>query len=86
MPLRAIFEVLGAKVYWNATDMSVTPTKGDTTVWLQIGNTQAKVAYTLANWTPDYAETSGTKPSPMSITLDVPPQIVTAGHWSRCAL
>jgi hypothetical protein len=76
VPLRAIFEALGADVHWNEADRSVTATKGDTTVWLQIGNSRAAVSYELPRWSPDFAGTSGTKTSPMSITLDVPPQIV----------
>ncbi|MDR6549072.1 stalk domain-containing protein [Paenibacillus qinlingensis] len=43
VPLRDIFEALGAAVQWNQTDNSVTATKGKTTVWLQIGSRKARV-------------------------------------------
>lgn len=38
VPLRAIFEVLGAEVYWNNDTRSVTATRGDTTILLTIGS------------------------------------------------
>ena len=76
VPLRAIFESLGAEVLWNATERSVTAKKGNTTVLLQIGNTQAVVTYVLPKWSPDFSQTSGTATNVMSIALDVPPQIV----------
>jgi hypothetical protein len=41
VPLRAIFEALGATVQWNAGDQSITATKGSTTINLQIGSTTA---------------------------------------------
>jgi hypothetical protein len=40
-PLRAIFEALGATVQWNSADQSITATKGNTTIKLQIGSTTA---------------------------------------------
>ncbi|MEF3303301.1 stalk domain-containing protein [Paenibacillus sp. GYB003] len=43
VPLRAIFEKLGAEVLWNDTDKSVTASKGSATVWLQIDNAAAKI-------------------------------------------
>lgn len=43
VPMRAIFEKLGADVKWNAKDRSVAASKGDTTIWLQIGNRSAKI-------------------------------------------
>jgi len=43
VPMRAIFEKLGAKVVWNADNKSVTATKGPTAVWLQIDNSAAKI-------------------------------------------
>lgn len=39
VPLRAIFEALGARVDWNGDTRSVTATRGDTTILLTIGNT-----------------------------------------------
>lgn len=38
VPLRKIFESIGAKVYWNETDQSITAIKGGKTIKMQIGN------------------------------------------------
>lgn len=38
VPLRGIFEALGAKVYWNGDTQKVTAMKGDINIVLQIGN------------------------------------------------
>lgn len=38
VPLRAIFESLGAEVYWNNDTRNVTATRGDTTIFLTIGS------------------------------------------------
>ena len=38
VPLRAIFEALGATVNWNGETQTVTSTKGDTTISLTINN------------------------------------------------
>ncbi|MBQ7039208.1 MAG: hypothetical protein IJN39_01430, partial [Clostridia bacterium] len=38
VPLRGIFEGLGASVYWKGETQTVTAIKGDTTIILQIGN------------------------------------------------
>ena len=46
VPMRAIFEALGATVQWDDTTKTVTGTKGETKVSLQIGNTSAKVNQT----------------------------------------
>lgn len=43
VPMRAIFEKLGAKITWNDTERSVTATKGDVTIYLQIGSTEPTV-------------------------------------------
>ena len=43
VPMRAIFEALGAEVAWDDTTKTVTGTKGDVSVVLTIGNTVAKV-------------------------------------------
>ncbi len=43
VPLRGIFETLGAKVEWDDATWTVTATKGDTTIVLQIDNKIAKV-------------------------------------------
>lgn len=42
VPLRAIFEALGAEVFWDNNDQSITATKGQDTIWLQIGNKNAQ--------------------------------------------
>ncbi|MGN7381957.1 copper amine oxidase N-terminal domain-containing protein [Paenibacillus sp. SAFN-117] len=42
VPMRAIFEQLGAKIEWNQEEYSVTATKGNTTIYLKIGDKQAK--------------------------------------------
>ena len=41
VPLRGIFEALGAKVYWNGENESVTAIKDDINIYLQIGNKTA---------------------------------------------
>ena len=41
VPLRAIFEALGATVQWNPVDQGIVATKGNTTIRLQIGSTAA---------------------------------------------
>jgi hypothetical protein len=41
VPLRAIFEALGATVQWNPADQSIVATKGNTTIKLQVGSTSA---------------------------------------------
>ncbi|MDF2715878.1 MAG: copper amine oxidase N-terminal protein [Paenibacillus sp.] len=43
VPLRAIFERLNATVEWDDVTKSVTATKNTTTVWLAIGQTDAKI-------------------------------------------
>lgn len=43
VPLRGIFEELGATVTWEQSTQSITAKKGDITVWLQLGSTQTKV-------------------------------------------
>jgi len=43
VPLRAIFEALDATVEWNDETQTVTSTKGNTTVSMQINNTQYSV-------------------------------------------
>ncbi|MGO4890484.1 copper amine oxidase N-terminal domain-containing protein [Anaerobacillus sp. MEB173] len=43
VPLRGIFESLGATVQWNQKDKTINATKGNTTVWLKIGSKTAKV-------------------------------------------
>jgi len=44
VPMRAIFEALGAKIEWDDATKTVTGTKGDVSVVLTIGNTAAKVS------------------------------------------
>lgn len=43
VPMRAIFEKLGAEVLWKASNKSVTAKKGGTSIWLQIDNGTAKI-------------------------------------------
>lgn len=43
VPLRAIFEAFGASVLWNEPTKTVTASKGDIKIILQIGNTKASV-------------------------------------------
>ena len=43
VPMRGIFEALGAEVAWDDATKTVTGTKGDIKITLQIGNTAAKV-------------------------------------------
>lgn len=43
VPLRGIFEGLGAQVTWNASTKTIDATKGGTKVWLKIGSTTTKV-------------------------------------------
>jgi len=43
VPLRAIFEALGAEVNWNDSTQTITGTKGDTTVVLPLGSTTPTV-------------------------------------------
>ncbi len=43
VPMRSIFEALGAKIDWNGTVKEVTAVKGDTTVKIKIGNKTATV-------------------------------------------
>jgi hypothetical protein len=43
VPMRAIFERLGAVISWNDTERSVTATKGSVTVYLRIDSTQPTV-------------------------------------------
>ena len=43
VPLRAIFEALGATIWWDAKAQTITSSRGDRTVILIIGNRQATV-------------------------------------------
>jgi uncharacterized repeat protein (TIGR03943 family) len=43
VPLRTIFEVLGAKIDWDDTTKTVTATKGEIKVVLTVGNKQGKI-------------------------------------------
>jgi len=43
VPMRDIFEALGAEVKWNQANRAVTAKRGGTNVWLQIGNRTALV-------------------------------------------
>ncbi|GAA0134718.1 hypothetical protein YSY43_15580 [Paenibacillus sp. YSY-4.3] len=43
VPLRGIFETLGAKVNWNQKEGKVTASKGDKTIELTIGSKKAKI-------------------------------------------
>lgn len=41
VPLRAIFEALGSDLRWNGADQSITATRSDINLWLQIGSNKA---------------------------------------------
>ncbi|MGI2293593.1 copper amine oxidase N-terminal domain-containing protein [Paenibacillus sp. GXUN7292] len=43
VPMRAIFEQLGATIKWNQEEYSVTATKGDQTIYLKIGDKKAQL-------------------------------------------
>ncbi|MFD0712399.1 copper amine oxidase N-terminal domain-containing protein [Paenibacillus sp. GCM10027626] len=43
VPMRAIFERLGAELKWNNREQSVTAKKDSTTIYLKVGSKQAKV-------------------------------------------
>ncbi|WP_179136094.1 stalk domain-containing protein [Paenibacillus sp. 32352] len=43
VPMRTIFEKLGAEVLWNSNDQSVTANRGAASVWLQINNSSARI-------------------------------------------
>lgn len=43
VPLRVITEAFGAKVDWNDADQSITLTYGETTIYIQIDSTDAKI-------------------------------------------
>lgn len=43
VPMRDIFEALGATVVWNPNDRSISAQKESTKIWLQIGNQAARV-------------------------------------------
>lgn len=43
VPLRGIFEALGAEVQWNQASQSIDASKGSKKVWLQLGSKEAKV-------------------------------------------
>lgn len=43
VPMRAIFEALGAEVNWNESDRTITSAKGSTTIKMQINNTSMSV-------------------------------------------
>lgn len=43
VPMRAIFEALGAEIQWNGNTKTITATKGSTTILLTIGKTTATV-------------------------------------------
>jgi len=43
VPLRAIFEALGANVEWDPVERTITGTRGNTTIFLQINNRTAKL-------------------------------------------
>lgn len=43
VPMRDIFEALGATVVWNPSDRSIAAQKDSTRIWLQIGNNTARV-------------------------------------------
>ena len=66
VPFRAIFEALGYEVDWNQEAQTVTGLKGDITLTMVIGKTEA----TIKNSAADASEAEKT------VTFDVPPQII----------
>lgn len=48
VPMRAIFEKLGATVVWKAADRSIAAKKGETSIWLQLDNANAKIGGSAA--------------------------------------
>ncbi|MDO5399230.1 MAG: copper amine oxidase N-terminal domain-containing protein [bacterium] len=65
VPLRAIFEALGAQVEWDDTTKTVVSAKGDRSCVLQIGNANMFVS-----------TTADAKTETVAKTLDVPAKIV----------
>lgn len=43
VPLRGVFETLGATVSWNAKDKTITAKNSTKTVWLKVGSKKAKI-------------------------------------------
>lgn len=43
VPLRGVFETLGATVNWNAKDKTITAKNSTNTVWLMVGSKKAKI-------------------------------------------
>src|SRR5690606_27529420 len=43
VPLRGIFEALGADVQWNQDTQTIDASKGTKKIWLKLGSTDAKV-------------------------------------------
>ena len=74
VPFRAIFEALGYEVDWNQDTQTVTGVKGDITLTMVIGSTEAtiKTTETPVNIGSGEVDTFLEK----VVTLDVPPQIV----------
>ncbi len=74
VPFRAIFEALGYEVDWNEGTQTVTGVKGDMTLTMVIGSTEAtiKTKETPVNIGSGEADTFLEK----VVTFDVPPQIV----------
>lgn len=65
VPLRAIFEALGAQVYWDDTNKTVISAMGDVNCVFQIGNANMFVS-----------TTTNAKTETVAKTLDVPAKIV----------
>ena len=74
VPFRAIFEALGYEVYWNQDAQTVTGVKGDITLTMVIGSTEAtiKTKETQVNIGSGEADTFLEN----VVTFDGPPQIV----------
>ena len=74
VPFRAIFEALGYEVDWNESTQTVTGVKGDITLTMVIGSTEAtiKTKETPVNIGSGEVDTFLEK----VVTFDVPPQIV----------
>lgn len=77
VPLRAIFEALGATIEWNGAERRITARKGRRTISLQVGNPQASIVTELLPWVDGFAQENGpTTSQDEQVPLDVAPKIV----------
>ncbi len=72
LPMRAIFEALGAVVRWDATDQSIVATKGSTAINLQIGSTTATNNGVQGGSTASFTVDATTGPWHTGVTINGP--------------